>query len=716
MQSRLTFLETQVARRMLGLFLLCAVLPIVLLVVVSYRHVSRQLNQQSRDRLREASQVSGMALIERLQLIDAELRMASTTLQSLAEVEAAVPEELIAGESRVKALALVRGSSTPYALSGRMDATIPPISAEQEDHLRMGGALLLVTGRSTTPAVLVARLMDPDRPKQGVLWAQIDPEKLWGPLRNNRTLVELCILTDGGTRVLACPAENTEGMPAQLDSAQGSGEAEWIQEGQKYSAGYWTVAMGPHWMASPWTVVLSEPRARVLAPMTAFTRNFLLVTVVSLVLIFLFSNDRIRRGMEPLLRLQEGTLRVARGEFSTPVIVESGDEFERLAHSFNTMAAQLRRQFNALTLINDIGRSALAQPKSESMVEAVLVRLGQDIQATTIAVILRSPALAEGWHATSIKDGQISNGDLRLSPGELSVLNRGGDYLMVDQAPQGYAVLDMIPALDRHSQVLLLPLRDEGAMIGLLIIAYPRGAVVSSEETVHARQLADQITLALANNHLMGRLEQLSWGTLSALARTIDANSPWTAGHSERVTQLSLLIGKELGLSAREQDMLHRGGLLHDIGKIGIPPRLLEKPARLTPEEILIVQSHPVVGSRILAPISVFQDIIPIVLHHHERFDGTGYPDRLAADAIPLLARVIAVADVYDALVSKRPYRPGWTSRAAVAYITRSAGSHHDPAIVKAFTNLVQRGEVNYPLARVSGEEPVAENLLRLVQ
>lgn len=717
MQNRLTVLETQVARRMLGLFLLCAVLPIVLLVVVSYRHVSRQLNQQSRDRLREASQAAGMALIERLQLIDAELRMASSTLQSLAEVESAVPEELIAPESRVQALALVRPERAAYPLSGKIEGAIPEISAEQEDHLRLGGALLIVTGRVSMPAVFVARLVDAERPRQGILWAQIDPGKLLGPLRNQRTLVELCIITEGGTRVLACPAENVNGMRERLMRATGTGEAEWIQDGQRYSAGYWTAALGPHWMASPWMVVLSEPRSLVLAPMSAFSRNFLLVMLASLILVFFFSKDRIRRGMEPLLRLQEGTQRVARGEFSTPVVVESGDEFERLAHSFNTMAAQLGRQFSALTLINDIGRSALSQLKTESMVEAVVSRLSQDLPATSIALMLRTGDAADDWHAMTIKEGQISTGDLRLSPGELSVLSRDGDHILINPEPRGYAVLDVIPHLDPRSRVLLLPLRHEGEMTGLLVIVYPPDATISPEDTTHARQLADQITLALANNHLMGRLQQMSWGTLSALARTIDANSPWTAGHSERVTQLSMMIGKELGLSSRELDMLHRGGLLHDIGKIGIPPRLLDKPARLTPEEVLVVQSHPVVGARILAPISVFQDIIPIVRHHHERFDGTGYPDRLAGDAIPLLARVVAVADVYDALVSKRPYRPGWSSRAATAYIGRSSGTHHDPSIVAAFMKLAQRGDLPSSTGRISGEndEPVAAAPLRLV-
>ncbi|MEO8294608.1 MAG: HD domain-containing phosphohydrolase [Gemmatimonadota bacterium] len=702
MHRRLTTLETQVARRMLGLFLMCAVLPILLLVIVSYRHVARQLIEQSRARLRESSQATGLALVERLELIDAELRMASTTLQSLPELESAVPEELLDSTSKVQALTVVRPGTLPYPLSGRMDTDIPLLSMAQEDHLAAGGALLLVTGASTAPAVFVARRVDRERPRAGILWAELAPDRLWGPLRNTETQIELCILAETASIVLACPPGEFHQLVTTLAHSPADGEIDWSHDGMQFSAGYWTTGMSPHWMAQPWTIVLSEPRSRVLAPMTAFTRNFLLVMALAMLLVFLFSRNRIQRGMEPLLRLQEGTLRVARGEFTTPVVVGSGDEFERLAHSFNTMAHQLGQQFTALTLINDIGRAALSQVKTDPVVHAVLRLLHEHLPATSVTLLLRSLEGDHAWHTTTISDAEPTSRDLRLSQAEVSTLTRGGDHLLLNPTVRDNPFLVALPALSPGARVLVLPLQHEGEATGLLALIFPSETSVTAADTSHARQLADQITLALANTHLVDRLEQLSWGTLAALARTIDANSPWTAGHSERVTQLSLLIGRELGLAPRELDMLHRGGLLHDIGKIGIPPRLLDKPSRLTAEEIAIVQSHPVVGARILAPISVFQDILPIVRHHHERFDGAGYPDHLAGMAIPYLARVVAVADVYDALVSKRPYRPGWTQHEAVSYIKRHAGAHHDPAVVDAFIALMERGALAETGARNS--------------
>ncbi|NJK42659.1 MAG: HD-GYP domain-containing protein [Aquincola sp.] len=179
-----------------------------------------------------------------------------------------------------------------------------------------------------------------------------------------------------------------------------------------------------------------------------------------------------------------------------------------------------------------------------------------------------------------------------------------------------------------------------------------------------------------------------------AFARAIDANSPWTAGHSERVTRVALEIGRELQLAPAELDTLERGGLLHDIGKIAVPPSVLDKTGRLTEAEWVVMRRHPLVGCEILAPIPAFADALPIVRSHHERMDGTGYPDRLYGDDIPYLARVLAVADVFDALASNRPYRAGMTTADACAIIQKGSGPHFDPAIVHAFMDAVHAGRI----------------------
>lgn len=199
-------------------------------------------------------------------------------------------------------------------------------------------------------------------------------------------------------------------------------------------------------------------------------------------------------------------------------------------------------------------------------------------------------------------------------------------------------------------------------------------------------------------------LEAFNIGTLTTLARTIDAKSHWTGGHSERVTADAVQIGRAMALPANELDELKKGGLVHDVGKIATPPEILDKPARLTPEEEAIMRLHPEQGVHILEPIAAFRALLPIVGQHHEKWDGTGYPARLAGTAIARTARVLAVADVYDALRSDRPYRAGLPHTRCVAIIREGAGTHFDPAVVEAFL----RVERAIDLARPSPSTPAA--------
>ena len=184
---------------------------------------------------------------------------------------------------------------------------------------------------------------------------------------------------------------------------------------------------------------------------------------------------------------------------------------------------------------------------------------------------------------------------------------------------------------------------------------------------------------------LVEELEDLSWSTITTLARTIDAKSSWTAGHSERVTKMSIRIAEVLGLSEKELERLHRGGLLHDIGKIGVPASIIDKKGPLTEVEMQKMRDHVTIGASILEPLAPMADVIPIVLYHHERWDGEGYPHRLAGTDIPWLARILCVADTYDAMRSDRPYRAGMGPDETLEEIALCSGSQFDPEVVRAF-------------------------------
>jgi len=180
-------------------------------------------------------------------------------------------------------------------------------------------------------------------------------------------------------------------------------------------------------------------------------------------------------------------------------------------------------------------------------------------------------------------------------------------------------------------------------------------------------------------------LEQLDIATITAFARAIDANSRWTAGHSERVTALALRTAHTMGLSGKDLQIVHRGGLVHDIGKIGTPPAILDKPGKLDAAETEIMRNHVKLGVRILEPIECFRDLLTVVAQHHEHFDGSGYPAGLAGEQISLHARIVAVADAYDALTSDRPYRQGAPQQKAVAILKENSGTQFDPKVVEAF-------------------------------
>ena len=190
-------------------------------------------------------------------------------------------------------------------------------------------------------------------------------------------------------------------------------------------------------------------------------------------------------------------------------------------------------------------------------------------------------------------------------------------------------------------------------------------------------------------------LEQLDVGTLTALARAIDAKSAWTAGHSERVTKVALKIANAMGLPARDLQIMHRGGLLHDIGKIGTPAAVLDKPGKLEPEEMKIMQDHVRIGLRILEPVPCFREILPMVAQHHERFDGSGYPEGRVGGNISLHARILAVADAYDAIISDRPYRKGSPKQQAIEILEGKAGTQFDPAVIRMLRQLLETGQLS---------------------
>ena len=207
------------------------------------------------------------------------------------------------------------------------------------------------------------------------------------------------------------------------------------------------------------------------------------------------------------------------------------------------------------------------------------------------------------------------------------------------------------------------------------------------------RLLRARIQSQLRTKRLTDQLERTE-SVIVALALAVEAKDMYTEGHLWRLAHYGEQLAIAAGLSAEASRAVWQGGLLHDIGKIGVADGILQKPVPLTPEEYAQVKQHPEYGARIIAPLRFARDVAPIVRGHHEHWDGSGYPYGLKGKEIPLWARIFAVIDVWDALISDRPYRPAWTREVARDYIANQAGRQFDPQVVEAFLKLFDAGEI----------------------
>jgi len=227
------------------------------------------------------------------------------------------------------------------------------------------------------------------------------------------------------------------------------------------------------------------------------------------------------------------------------------------------------------------------------------------------------------------------------------------------------------------------------AIVGAFLVP-----AIALQRLIHLYQQQRQAVASLEEANT--RLERASLSFATALVATLDARDRYTAGHSAAVAIYSRDIATRMGLSEREQNLVHLCGLVHDIGKVGLPAGLLEKPGALTLEERRQMEEHPAIGERILSKVEDYAEIARVVRHHHERVDGLGYPEGLSEDSIPVMSRIISVADAYDAMTSDRPYRDAMPSRVARLRLAQAVESQFDTAVVAAFEAILAGAPEEY--------------------
>jgi hypothetical protein len=228
------------------------------------------------------------------------------------------------------------------------------------------------------------------------------------------------------------------------------------------------------------------------------------------------------------------------------------------------------------------------------------------------------------------------------------------------------------------------------------------GAVYAGWVRYRRTRAVDRVLAATFETDPMTHIVEGYPEALRTLVRAVEIKDAYTHGHSERTARAAVQLGLRLNIDEDTLRAVARGAYLHDVGKIAIPDSILNKPGPLTAEERVVIETHPRLGHELVAPASVLAESLGAILHHHERWDGTGYPDRLGGRQIPLIARIVAVADVWDALTSDRSYRPGFDPHAALAHIAAGRGTHFDPVVVEAFLSLA--ADWGYRMAPAGGD------------
>jgi HD-GYP domain-containing protein (c-di-GMP phosphodiesterase class II) len=379
-------------------------------------------------------------------------------------------------------------------------------------------------------------------------------------------------------------------------------------------------------------------------------------------------------------------------------------EHQNAVQGFTT---ELSQSYETIDLLYSLGRSMYDLEHPDKFIAQVCDRLHETLPFGWLAARFlpdRRPGVGAGLAEKMLVRGQ--------PPGGVEELEAAVERLAQTMTPEmrGHLVPGDEPIwAGQEARVLAQPILREGKVVGVLVCGDKCGddPQVSSYDQQLLEAAAAYSGAFLENTCLYQDQQSMFLGSLKALTSAIDAKDRYTCGHSERVALLARRIALSAGLTPHQAERVHICGLLHDVGKIGVPEAVLCKPGKLTDEEFGLIKLHPEIGHRILKDIPMLEDVLPGVLHHHERWDGRGYPHKIAGQDIPLVARMIALADTFDAMSSTRSYRPAMQRDKVLAEIARSAGTQLDPDLASRFA-MMDLSEYDAMVERHAREHSVA--------
>ncbi len=403
-----------------------------------------------------------------------------------------------------------------------------------------------------------------------------------------------------------------------------------------------------------------------------------------------------RRVSEPLVALTEGAQRIADGDFSTKIPLHGKNEIAELAESFNQMTDSLKDRSENLTkkvlelatlyeMSRALGGTLDLGELLQSVLDSALRIFGADLGYVTMRD-----------HDAGTLEIRARSGGVPARVDDQALRNSMSEWVIREARP-----LIFNPSADRSTgqvevvtgamAALCVPLISAEGTIGAITVGSQDPEFrFTSDDVRLLSTIANHVTIAIGNIDLFSSLQEAYLATVRSLAAAVDAKDPYTRGHSEGVAVYATMIAERMGLSHDQRIALEMAAYLHDIGKIGIKESILLKPGQLTDDEMSQMRHHPLIGANILKPVGFPWPITPVVRHHHERWDGEGYPAGLKGEEIPLLARILTVADAYEAMIADRPYRKGRTMEEGAAELRRCAGTQFDAAVVDAFVEALE--------------------------
>lgn len=359
-------------------------------------------------------------------------------------------------------------------------------------------------------------------------------------------------------------------------------------------------------------------------------------------------------------------------------------------------------KINRITTLYHIGARITSNIKIKSLMDVIMKITKEVLRAEASTLYLIDEEKQELWFEVALGEKGTLVKEIRLKIGEGSIAGwvaKEGVTLNIEDVNKDPRFMSSLAKKIDYKQkaMLTVPVIYQEKIIGVLQLINKRGGgrfTRDDEELLEG--MSSQVAIALINARLYKELKDLFTDSIKSLAEAIDAKDPYTNGHSRRVTKYSVEIGKEMNLDEESLEKLEYMAILHDVGKIGIKDSILNKQAQLDDEEYAIMKTHTLVGSKILDSMKTLKYLSLGAKYHHEKYDGTGYNFGLKGNEIPLEARVIAIADTYDAMTTDRPYRKGLDYDTAINEINRFAGKQFDPEIVKNFNDVMERLKTNH--------------------